>query len=502
MKWICVSIFAALVCFGVLPAHAENIFANIVATCGTPNAVLSPGAPGQVTMDTTGKLCSSGSGGGGGGAITAPLGPSTAAAAAVAIVPSTSANIAQETGGNLATIAANTAVARGGGSLAFFQPNGNFTALPLATQNTSNQVAAPAGASVAILNTGATTAYLLQCTSSTCTATASNIPIAPFSPYVLEMGSYTNIAAIDPTGTTNLTLIGGSDLYQVAASPLPTGTNNVGTTGVAQGSTTSGQFINPMAGAVLTSSPTYTTGQTSPLVLDTSGNLRVNVVTGANPGVAQGSTTSGQLGTLTQGAVTTAAPTYTTAQTSPLSLTPSGALRQDSYSLAGTALAAPTAWGSAPSGNVPGHNANIVACPACINTGAASPAGSVPTIISSEYPVGANTTTPTPAGGVATGSTGAVTASIAVGTSAQTVFLCDVEVSAIGGTAAVGPITITGLTGGTRTVQLTSSASGVLYQNHWHPCLAASAANTAITTTTTADATATAVDINMGGYRW
>lgn len=45
--------------------------------------------------------------------------------------------------------------------------------------------------------------------------------------------------------------------------------------------------------------------------------------------LAQGSTTSGQSGTLTQGAVTTAAPTYTTGQTSPLSLTTTGALRTD-----------------------------------------------------------------------------------------------------------------------------------------------------------------------------
>jgi hypothetical protein len=43
--------------------------------------------------------------------------------------------------------------------------------------------------------------------------------------------------------------------------------------------------------------------------------------------VAQGSTTSGQTGGLTQGAVTTAAPSYTTAQTSPLSLTTTGSLR-------------------------------------------------------------------------------------------------------------------------------------------------------------------------------
>lgn len=45
--------------------------------------------------------------------------------------------------------------------------------------------------------------------------------------------------------------------------------------------------------------------------------------------VTQGSTTSGQKGGLTLGAVTTAAPSYTTAQSSPLSLTPAGALRVD-----------------------------------------------------------------------------------------------------------------------------------------------------------------------------
>lgn len=52
--------------------------------------------------------------------------------------------------------------------------------------------------------------------------------------------------------------------------------------------------------------------------------------TGAKLNLAQGSTTSGQTGPLIQGAVTTAAPTYTTAQTSPLSLTTAGALRVDS----------------------------------------------------------------------------------------------------------------------------------------------------------------------------
>jgi len=61
-------------------------------------------------------------------------------------------------------------------------------------------------------------------------------------------------------------------------------------------------------------------GTTGTLALDAS-------VTGLQ--VAQGSTTSGQKGGLALGAVTTAAPTYTTAQSNPLSLTTAGALRID-----------------------------------------------------------------------------------------------------------------------------------------------------------------------------
>lgn len=62
---------------------------------------------------------------------------------------------------------------------------------------------------------------------------------------------------------------------------------NVATaTGVAQGSTTSGQTISPVGAAVTTSSPTYTTGQTSPLSLDTTGALRVNVTAGGAGGGA------------------------------------------------------------------------------------------------------------------------------------------------------------------------------------------------------------------------
>lgn len=50
---------------------------------------------------------------------------------------------------------------------------------------------------------------------------------------------------------------------------------------VVQGSTTSGQKGNLIQGAVTTSAPTYTTGQTSPLSIDTLGNLRTVVQTSA-----------------------------------------------------------------------------------------------------------------------------------------------------------------------------------------------------------------------------
>lgn len=81
-----------------------------------------------------------------------------------------------------------------------------------------------------------------------------------------------------------------------------------------------------LTGAIYNSTPiTVTNGQGAALQSDANGFLKVNVATAT--GLAQGSTTSGQSGSLIMGAVTTSAPTYTTAQTSPLSLDTSGALR-------------------------------------------------------------------------------------------------------------------------------------------------------------------------------
>lgn len=105
-----------------------------------------------------------------------------------------------------------------------------------------------------------------------------------------------------------------------------------------------------VAGSVTTAAPSYTTGTNNALSLTLTGLLRIDgsgvtqpisastlpLPTGAATEatlakltLAQGSTTSGQTGPLVLGAVTTAAPSYTTGQSSALSLTTAGALRVD-----------------------------------------------------------------------------------------------------------------------------------------------------------------------------
>jgi hypothetical protein len=103
--------------------------------------------------------------------------------------------------------------------------------------------------------------------------------------------------------------------------------------------------------------------------------------------------------------------------------------------------------------------------------------------------------------GNSTGTTGAVVGTLS-GTSGKTTYLCQFDVQAIGGTAAVGPITVAGLVGSSRVYQGSSSAAGgTVASASFNPCIPASAANTAITITTTADGTASAVDVNSWGYQ-
>ena len=81
--------------------------------------------------------------------------------------------------------------------------------------------------------------------------------------------------------------------------------------------------------------PSYTEGNLVLGSLDLSGNQRVSAPA---LNVAQGATLGTNTGPMVQGSVATAAPTYTTGQISPLSLTTAGSVRSDTNSIAGVTI--------------------------------------------------------------------------------------------------------------------------------------------------------------------
>ena len=121
--------------------------------------------------------------------------------------------------------------------------------------------------------------------------------------------------------------------------------------------------------------------------------------------------------------------------------------------------------------------------------------GSINTSLSSQYPSGS-----TPITGNSTGTTGAVVGTLAAATG-KTTYICGLNVSATGGTAAIGPITVAGTVTGSLVFELNSSVSGTNISENFSPCIPASAADTAITTTTTSDGTASAVAVNSWGFQ-
>lgn len=98
---------------------------------------------------------------------------------------------------------------------------------------------------------------------------------------------------------------------------------------------------------------------------------------------AQGSTTSGQNGVLAQGAVTTAAPAYTTGQTSPLSLNTAGGLRVDGSGT--TQPVSGTVTANQGTANATPWNQNIAQWGGTVTSlGQKTMASSVPVVIASD----------------------------------------------------------------------------------------------------------------------
>jgi hypothetical protein len=187
-----------------------------------------------------------------------------------------------------------------------------------------------------------------------------------------ELATLSAPLRIDPVGTTTQPVSG-----TVSVNALPAGTNTIGNVELVDSGGTNKASISA-AGAVkvdgsavtqpVSGTITANVGTTNGLALDTSVNGLL---------VTQGSTTSGEKGPLAQGAVTTGAPTYTTAQTNPLSLDTSGNLRtsvNNTVTVSGTVTTTPPANASTNIAQVGGSG---------IALGQATMASSLPVTIAS-----------------------------------------------------------------------------------------------------------------------
>lgn len=131
----------------------------------------------------------------------------------------------------------------------------------------------------------------------------------------------TGTAGTPSTAVLTMQGVASGTAVPVSIASLPSGAvTNAGTFAVQLSGATNN--INNVAGTV--SLPTGA----STSALQTTGNTSLaTIATGVQTNAAIASTTSGQTGGLIMGAVTTAAPSYTTAQTNPISLDLSGNVR-------------------------------------------------------------------------------------------------------------------------------------------------------------------------------
>lgn len=145
---------------------------------------------------------------------------------------------------------------------------------------------------------------------------AASSPVVLTAAQIATLTPLSTVTVVQPTGTNLHTVVDNFPATQpvsgtVAVSSLPsipTGANAIGSVSVSNFPAT-----QPVSGTV-----TANIGTTNGLALN---------ATVALQNLAQGSTTSGQVGPLVQAAVMTNAPTYVAGQTSPLTLTLTGDLR-------------------------------------------------------------------------------------------------------------------------------------------------------------------------------
>lgn len=196
-------------------------------------------------------------------------------------------------------------------------------------------------------------------------------------------------------GTTVVTVQGIASMTPLLANPGTAANWGV----LAQGSTTSGQLAELMMGAVTTAAPSYSTTQSSPLSLDTAGNLRVNVVTGGGTGGTSGlDKATWTVSTTPQTPIgceftTGGATTLSSATMGTLGCTNTRGLFTDKSSVAGTALGAVVSnLGTLASGTPAAENVNMfmVGCVStvCNSNGPAAASASSPVVVQGQQATG------------------------------------------------------------------------------------------------------------------
>lgn len=283
------------------------------------------------------------------GTVSLPTGASTAANQTnVQSAPGAAAGTALTIQGNASGIAIPVTGSLSA-SFSGYTPGAYVTPLTVTTAP-NTRTALPAGNTVVVYNVGANTAFTTIGNTSV-SATTGNDAIFPNCWISYAVGGAVDIAAITSSGTTTLNLSGGAGLPTGGCSNVVTGTvtANQGTGGASAWlvNGNGGTFPSTQSGT-WTVQPGNTANTTAWLVTGTGGtfpatesgtwnitnisgtiSLPTGAATAANQATAAtiGSATSGETGHLAMGAVTTAAPTYTNAQSNVLSLDTAGNLR-------------------------------------------------------------------------------------------------------------------------------------------------------------------------------
>lgn len=314
------------------PTNANNALQALVCNIGTVEAFVAIG-PSTVTATTSGMSFS------GGFCTTLQLNPGNYLAAITA-TGTTTLRVTFASGHG--PVAWSGSGGGGGGGGAVFGPTAVGSAAANPPVLVGGTVDGTAAGTISMLKVLGGLAYIncANCSGSGASGTdqaAFTAGASVFAPY----------GGVFNDGLSALT--SGTQAMQRMTSARGGHVNLRNNTGTEIGSAASPLFVGPG------------TSQTFPisaaaLPLPTGASTSANQPTNA----ALGSTTSGQTGNLALGAVTTAAPTYTTAQTNSLSLTTAGALRTD-----GSAVTQPVS-GTVTAAQVTAANLNATVAPSTL----------------------------------------------------------------------------------------------------------------------------------------